>query len=271
MRTLARYGLSVMLAGCVAQASVNGESMSILDTKMVGRTVSVDPNKSATILDWEAEGDNGVEEMCITVGTIRASFDPANPFLSVIPFPEAADTEVPDVGGTPNKFPFFVITYGIEGVSQQITVDAQPEQTLCLPATFIRIQGYNFTSATFPHLPGVAAPLRMWGMVSRAVGKVPSAARVSQRWLLTPANLRFAYVPPYARRFLIARNDAVTGAPGAITITMFDANSAIVEQRTFAAGVVVPVIELPAQVFLVQITNTSANNQGVGITWFMEP
>ena len=142
--------------------------------------------------------------MCITVGTLRKAFDVANPNQTPNPLPAVGDVFAPAVD-TKVKIPFFVITYGIEGLTQQISIDLHPEQTIAVPASFVRVVAYNFVSHLIPET-GASSPIEVWASVTRAVGKVPSAARSSESWQLSAGNLRSFWTPPFARRFFVSRN-----------------------------------------------------------------
>lgn len=234
----------------------------ITSTPMMGRTAVAKgkialPLDIETVLDWKST-DVGTEEMAIRVGIIRP---PRQPAFTGLQFPDVY------VGALSLPQIKFIIDYGVDGFSETIIVDAFPEQSFVLPASFIRIQVLNISNPASAH-PDINA----FAVVTRASSK-PSQNGVRHSKtseIVAPAGSTADNIQPYCRRLFVSRNSQAN-TMGAITIRFGSATGAI-QNMSFAAGVLVPTLDLPGDVVRVDVTNDEvALNQSITITQILEP
>lgn len=232
---------------------------------MIGRTVLAKSGEAATILDWRGS-DIEAEQMCITVGTTRPPLS-NGPFFFGTYGPRIQDGILETaVGGTVNQGPAALIEYGIGGFSQVIVIDAFPEQTIVVPASFIRVQVYN---GDFP----AGAQVEFFATVSRGIGKTSIPAKWSTSTLVGAGIGYEQRMPPYAKEFMVSRVDNVTELSGPIVIEWRNEvlGGAIVQRLSFSAVDDIPVLRVPGNASKVRVSNPGANAQRVVATWFMEP
>lgn len=226
--------------------------MAVMDLQMVGRTVEIPSGVTSTMLDWD--GSNiGTEEMVITVGVARPtqnvnSSAVMNAFQPTIPAGAG-------VGGAVRP-PYAIIDYGLDGFTNQIVIDAWPEQSVILPAGFVRVRIYAAFAATY------------YASVARSVGKPQVPAKLTIYSVASPTTFN---VPAFAKDVMIHRIRIVAPfTSGAMDVAwMRDATP--IWNQAVAALAEPGILRVPGNVTGLRVTNTEGVGQTFVVTWFTEP
>lgn len=226
--------------------------MAVMDLGMVGRIVDIPVSTTSTMLDWD--GSNiGTEEMVITVGMIRPtqnvnSSAVMNAYQPTIPVGAGAGGAV--------RPPYAIIDYGLDGLTNQIVIDAWPEQSVIIPAGFVRVRIYAQFAGTY------------FASVARSVGKPRTSAKLTIYSIASPTTFT---VPPFVKEVMISRIRIVAPFTSGAMLYEWMRDVTPISAINVGALTETGVIRVPGNVTGLRVTNQEGVGQTFVVTWFMEP
>lgn len=242
--------------GRVIDPSASSAFTPMTQRAMLGRVQGIDARAAQTILDWHGD-DGGAEMVAVTVGYQRNLYSVAD-FQAGVP----GDSK-------PGLKSFALIEFGVEGFSTFCLLDVFPEQTVVVPASFVRVGIFHFSD-----LPNMV-PRQFYASVTRSPGRIAREGHYTERFIDRAPGAPFAraFVPPFAKYVKLNRNLTFPNAGmGAVNIDWRDDAGNIIQQNIFAAGVDVPEILVPGNAFQLSMINQEAvNHQDFYPTWYIEP
>ena len=224
----------------------------VMDTPMVGRVIEIPSGRTSTVLDWDGS-NTGTEEMLITVGVVRPVVN-----ISDSTVMNAYQPSIPPGAGAAGAVrpPYAIIDYGHDGLTNRIVIDAWPEQSVILPAGFVRVQIYAVFSAQY------------YASVARSVGKPHVPAKLTIYSVASPTTF---FVPPFVKEVMVNRIRIVGPfTSGAMELAWMRDATPIWDQA-FAALAEPGILRSPGNVTALRVTNLEGVGQTFVVTWFVEP
>lgn len=204
---------------------------------MIGRTVTIAPGRTETILDWQTDDDES-----------------AIPVTLVLGIPNTPD----NIAGT---LPSYVrlkalIKYGIGGSQNETFVDVVPGTMITLPASYIRVDVISDVSSQME--------MDVSAFLCRFATDHPPAKYTVEVPVIPVLSDVLIPVPSLARSFRVYE-DVAAGKKW--QVFLLTSNSAVAVRRTYTGADINDTgdITIPGDVFFILITNAdAATPMGIG-------
>lgn len=174
----------------------------------IGINTLVTGQRSETILDWRSEDQNAAD-VRIFCGVDDGILNPANYIAAALPIVANTNVFPSRASGFANNVPppVLKVTFGVGGVSNEFYMDASPQQSVVLPASFVRVEAVNIIPPALPN-----STIRFSATITKSQGAGKNEIYLTQYLSFLTGGPDFGLnIPPYARRVRFTR--------GAIAVT----------------------------------------------------